>query len=184
MWQDVEAKVDLLNHGIVARAAAGLIGDANGAPFTVGISGGWGAGKSTLVKLIGAELRADSEAQEKAGNKKPPYVLLEFNAWLYQGYEDARHALLDVVTDKLVELAKKDETKSQKVLAFVKRVRVLKTLKFLAPIATHIATGTAVGGPVGGLIGAVSGFFTASGNLADRKDELAAIKDAYDELQP
>ena len=184
MWQDVEAEVDLLNHGIVARAAAGLISDAAGAPLTVGISGGWGAGKSTLVKLIGAELRADSEAQQKAGNKKPPYVLLEFNAWLYQGYEDARHALLDVVTDKLLEVAQKDETKSQKVLAFVKRVRVLKTLKFLAPVATHVATGTAVGGPVGGLIGAVSGFLTASGNLADRKDELAAIKEAYDELQP
>lgn len=184
MWQDVEAEVDLLNHGIVARAAAGLISDAAGAPLTVGISGGWGAGKSTLVKLIGAELRADSETQQKAGNKKPPYVLLEFNAWLYQGYEDARHALLDVVTDKLLEVAKKDETKSQKVLAFVKRVRVLKTLKFLAPVATHVATGAALGGPVGGLIGAVSGFLTASGNLADRKDELAAIKEAYDELQP
>lgn len=184
MWQDVEAEVDLLNHGIVARAAAGLISDASGAPLTVGISGGWGAGKSTLVKLIGAELRADSEAQQKAGNKKPPYVLLEFNAWLYQGYEDARHALLDVVTDKLLEVAKKDETKSQKVLAFVKRVRIVKTLKFLAPVATHAATGAAVGGPVGGLIGAVSGFLTASGNLADRKDELAAIKEAYDELQP
>lgn len=184
MWQDVEAEVDLLNHGIVARAAAGLISDAGGAPLTVGISGGWGAGKSTLVKLIGAELHADSEAQEKAGNKKPPYVLLEFNAWLYQGYEDARHALLDVVADKLLKVAKKDETKSQKVLAFVKRVRILKTVKFLAPIATHVATGTAVGGSVGGLIGAVSGFLAASSNLVDRKDELAAIKDAYDELQP
>lgn len=184
MWQDVEAEVDLLNHGIVARAAAGLVSDAGGAPLTIGISGGWGAGKSTLVKLIGAELHADSDAQQKAGNKKPPYVLLEFNAWLYQGYEDARHALLDVVTDKLLEVAKKDETKSQKVLAFVKRVRILKTLKFLAPVAAQVATGAAVGGPVGGLIGAVSGFLTASGNLADRKDELAAIKNAYDELQP
>ncbi len=184
MWQDVEAEVDLLNHGVVARAAAGLISDANGAPLTVGISGGWGAGKSTLVKLIGAELRADNEVCVNAGNKKPAYILLEFNAWLYQGYEDARHALLDVVTDKLLEVAKENETKSQKVLAFVKRVRVLKTLKFLAPIATHVATGTALGGPVGGLIGAVSGFLTATGDLADRKDELAAIKDAYAELHP
>lgn len=184
MWQDIEAEVDLLNHGVVARAAAGLISDANGAPLTVGISGGWGAGKSTLVKLIGAELRADNEVFLNAGNKKPTYILLEFNAWLYQGYEDARHALLDVVTDKLLEVAKENESKSQKVVAFMKRVRILKTLKYLAPIATHAATGTALGGPVGGLIGAVSGFLTATGNLADRKDELAAIKDAYDELHP
>ena len=185
MWQDVEAEVDLLNHGIVARAAAGLISDAFGAPLTIGISGGWGAGKSTLVKLIGAELRAENETPKEQGRKsKPPYVILEFNAWLYQGYEDARHALLDVVTDKLLEVAKADQTKRDKVVAFVKRVNVVKTLKFLSPVATHAAAGTAIAGPVGGLVGAVSGFFSATGTLADRTDELAAIKKACDELQP
>lgn len=184
MWQDIEAEVDLLNHRVVANAVAGLISDANGAPLTVGISGGWGVGKTTLVKLIGAELRADNAVCVKTCNKRPTYVLLEFNAWLYQGYEDARHALLDVVTDKLLEVTNESESKTQQVFAFVKRVRVLKTLKFLAPIATHVVAGTALGGPAGGLIGAVSGFLTATGSLAERTNELAAIKDAYDDLHP
>ena len=51
MWHDIEAEVDLLNFGVVARAAADLIRQADGTPLTIGVSGGWGAGKSTLVKL-------------------------------------------------------------------------------------------------------------------------------------
>ena len=77
MWNDVEAKTDLLNFHHLCRAAAQLIQDANGEPLTIGVSGSWGTGKSSLVKMIGAELKA------KGGDEK--YVFLEFNAWLYQG---------------------------------------------------------------------------------------------------
>lgn len=36
MWHDVEADVDLLNFGMVANAAAGLIRDAGETPLTIG----------------------------------------------------------------------------------------------------------------------------------------------------
>ncbi|KQW43308.1 MULTISPECIES: P-loop NTPase fold protein [unclassified Roseateles] len=179
MWQDIEAEVDLLNFGVVARAAAGLIRAAKGAPLTIGISGGWGAGKSTLVKLIGAELVAKPGEDQGAA-----LVLLNFNAWLYQGYEDARHALLDVVTDRLLEQVKSDETLLQKVKAFAKRIKVLKAVRFFAPVASHVAAGTALGGPVGALVGAVSGLVTATGELADRQEQFKAVQSAYSELEP
>lgn len=179
MWQDIEAEIDLLNFGIMARAAADLVRDTGGAPLTVGISGGWGTGKSTMVKLIGAELHA-----KEPDLKKPQYILLEFNAWLYQGYEDARHALLDVVSDKLLEVAKERKTFVDHVTEFVKRIQVIKALRFVAPIATHVAAGTALGGPVGALVGAVTGLVNATGTLEDRNEELNAVKDAYAELQP
>lgn len=179
MWQDIEAEIDLLNFGIVARAAADLVRDTGDAPLTVGISGGWGTGKSTLVKLIGAELQA-----KEADPKKPQYILIEFNAWLYQGYEDARHALLDVVSDKILEVATQRQTAIDKVIAFIKRIQVIKAIRFVAPIATHVAAGTALGGPVGALVGAVSGLVNAAGSLGDRVDELKAVQNAYAELQP
>lgn len=179
MWQDIEAEFDLLNFGVVARAAAGLIRDAGGAPLTIGISGGWGAGKSTLVKLIGAELTGFRDNGQSSS-----LVLLEFNAWLYQGYEDARHALLEVVSDRLLEEVKANETALQKVTALAKRIKVLKTLKFFAPIASHVAAGTALGGPVGALVGAVSGLVMATGTLADRQQQFHAVQSAYAELEP
>ena len=54
MWHDIEAKIDLLNFNLVAEAAAQLVRDSEGQPLTIGISGGWGVGKSSLVKMIGA----------------------------------------------------------------------------------------------------------------------------------
>ena len=101
MWHDIEAEIDLLNFGMVAHAAADLIRGAQGTPLTIGVSGGWGAGKSTLVKLVKADLQANGATQER----RPSYVLMEFNAWLYQGYEDARQALLQSVSDRLLEEA-------------------------------------------------------------------------------
>lgn len=80
MWQDIEAEVDLLNFSLVAEAAAQLIRDSNGSPLTIGVSGGWGTGKSSLVKMVGSLLGADAESKQK-------YVFLEFNAWLYQGFD-------------------------------------------------------------------------------------------------
>jgi len=78
MWHDIEAKVDLLNFNVVAVAAGQLVRDSGGQPLTIGISGGWGVGKSSLVKMIGATLSKDNDSDKK-------YVFLEFNAWLYQG---------------------------------------------------------------------------------------------------
>ena len=70
MWHDIEAEVDLLNFGLVANAAANLIRQAGDTPVTIGISGGWGAGKSTLVKLVQTQL-AHGAAKD---GKKSPYI--------------------------------------------------------------------------------------------------------------
>ncbi|VVE57340.1 P-loop NTPase fold protein [Pandoraea anhela] len=83
MWHDVETSTDLLNFSVVADTAAQLIRDSAGEPLSIGISGSWGVGKSSLVKMVAASLEGDDD-----GDKK--YALLEFNAWLYQGFDDAR----------------------------------------------------------------------------------------------
>lgn len=153
MWHDIEAEVDLLNFGLIANAAANLIKDAGDTPVTIGISGGWGAGKSTLVKLVQAQL----EQGTKNEGKNPPYILMEFNAWLYQGYEDARQALLQAVSDRLVEEATKRKTFVDKAVDFAKRVKLLKLGRIVAPAIAHVAVGTVAAGPLGTLFGAVSG---------------------------
>src|SRR5471032_2996393 len=152
MWHDIEAEVDLLNFGVVARAAADLIRQAGGAPLTIGVSGGWGAGKSTLVKLIKTDLETGG-AKEASGSSA--YVVMEFNAWLYQGYEDARQALLQAVSDRLVEEAKKRQTFVDKAMEFAKRVKLLKVARLVVPVAAHVAVGTVAAGPLGALFGAV-----------------------------
>jgi Cdc6-like AAA superfamily ATPase len=65
MWTDIEPKTDLLNFGVVADTAAQLIRDAGGQPLSIGVSGNWGVGKSSLVKMVGESLKSSSDAQGK-----------------------------------------------------------------------------------------------------------------------
>ena len=95
MWNDVETIEDLLNFKVIADTAAQMIKDANNQPVSIGVSGGWGVGKSSLVQMIGESLKSLD------GGKN--YIFINFNAWLYQGYDDARMALLQKVADKILE---------------------------------------------------------------------------------
>ena len=138
MWHDIEAEVDLLNFGVVADAAAQLVRDSRSKPLTIGISGGWGVGKSSLVNMIGSKLRGDADAEKR-------YITLEFNAWLYQGYDDARQALLQSVAETLAKVSKDRKPLLQKVMAWRHRIRWLKVAQLLGPTVGGAMLGTAVG---------------------------------------
>jgi predicted KAP-like P-loop ATPase len=176
MWHDIEAKVDLLNFSLVAKAAAELIRESGGAPITIGVSGGWGVGKSSLVKMVGRELEADKDADKK-------YIFLEFNAWLYQGFDDARHALLQAVSDRLLEVAKDRKTFVEDVLAFVRRVKWLRLGRIALPTVAGLIGGGTLGGPIGAVLGAAGGLIKST-DAADREKELEKLKEAYGQLHP
>ena len=52
MWSDSETDRDFLNFRTVADTAAELIVQAKGQPLSLGVSGSWGVGKSSMIKLI------------------------------------------------------------------------------------------------------------------------------------
>ncbi|HGC2531742.1 TPA: P-loop NTPase fold protein, partial [Escherichia coli] len=107
MWHDNETTVDYLNFGVVADACASLLKQANGEPISIGVSGGWGAGKSSLVKMIASRLENSSVEESLAKEKnqeKRSFVVLTFNPWLYQDFESAKSALLQIVGDEIVRL--------------------------------------------------------------------------------
>ncbi|SIT36139.1 hypothetical protein BN2475_70104 [Paraburkholderia ribeironis] len=115
MWHDVEATSDLLNFSLIAETAAGLIHDAGGQPISIGVSGSWGTGKSSLVKMIGTALGG----KDSSGK---PYLFVEFNAWLYQGFDDAKLALLQAVSDVLSDEANRQKNFLDKAIDFAKRL--------------------------------------------------------------
>ena len=119
-----------------------------------------------------------------SGAAASPYIVMEFNAWLYQGYEDARQALLQAVSDRLLEEAKKRESFVDKAVAVVKRVRLLKLARLAAPVLAHAGIGSIAGGPLGTFIGAATGLVKGLSDEAKREENLAALKDAYAELKP
>lgn len=52
MWSDNETDRDFLNFRCIADTAAEMIIRANGQPLSVGVSGGWGVGKSSMLKKV------------------------------------------------------------------------------------------------------------------------------------
>lgn len=86
MWADSETDVDFLNYSEVAELTVDLIKDANMRPLSIGVFGTWGTGKSTLLNLIERELKQSGGAEA--------YLVVRFDAWLYQGFDDARAALM------------------------------------------------------------------------------------------
>ncbi|WP_301099849.1 P-loop NTPase fold protein [Otariodibacter sp.] len=174
MWNDIETTQDLLNFKVIADVAAQMIKDSNGEPVSIGVSGSWGVGKSSLVQMIGESLKSLDDGKN--------YIFINFNAWLYQGYDDARMALLQKVADKIMEESESRETCIDKAKEFIKRINWLRTAKFMAPVATGIITGGAVAGPVGSFIGAVSGLFDQNGMPS--QEDLSELKDSYNQIAP
>lgn len=146
MWPDNETSDDFLNFEGVAATIAELILKANERPISIGVSGSWGVGKSSLIKMI----RRALEKQDGGDEKK--YIFVEFNAWLYQGYDDARAALMEVIATQLAEAA--EERKSGTRKAKEKAKELLSRVNWFRTAKVAIsAAGVFAGIPPVGLIG-------------------------------
>ncbi len=168
MWSDNETERDFLNFSGVAGTVAEIITQANGRPTSIGISGSWGAGKSSMIKLVRAALA------EKDQDDPEQFIYVEFNAWLYQGYDDARAALLEVIATKLNEESRRRKTGTDKAKELLERVNWLRAAKLGAGSALALALGL----PPTGLIGEAVAFGkkALSGDMTegDGAEELAA----------
>ena len=81
---DNETKVDLLNNEAIASTIVQLLRDRPDKPVTVGVHGDWGAGKSSILEMVEASF----------GDEKK-VLCLKFNGWRFQGFEDAKIALIE-----------------------------------------------------------------------------------------
>ncbi|MES2981138.1 MAG: P-loop NTPase fold protein [Verrucomicrobiota bacterium] len=175
MWNDIETTNDLLNFSVLATIAAKIIRDSDNEPLSIGVSGSWGTGKSSLVKMIEKELKnGEQEGQSE-------FVFTTFNAWLYQGYDDARMALLNSIGDLLLKEATERETAVDKVVSFIQKINWLRLGKQATPIIGASVAGGLVAGPLGALIGAAGAIAKNGFNNAE---DLAKLKESYSAIAP
>ena len=158
MWPDRETDVDYLNFSDVAAVTSSAIASQDLRPISIGIFGGWGAGKSSMLRLIEQHMnaRADSES----------FLQLRFDAWLYQGYDDARAALMENISRRLIAAAKKDTPAFKKANALLKRVNYFRA----AGLALDVGA-AALGIPT------LGAFFRAGGAIQSLSDGSATVDD-------
>lgn len=90
MWRDSETNVDLLDFDYLVDVAKNIIMNNDLTPSTIGIYGDWGSGKSSLMDMLKVELE-----------KQEDVLCLKFNGWLFEGYEDAKVALVGTILDEI-----------------------------------------------------------------------------------
>ncbi|HHK8102857.1 TPA: P-loop NTPase fold protein, partial [Serratia marcescens] len=149
MWADVESNIDYLNFGEVSSLAVDILKSENMLPVSIGIFGNWGAGKSSLLKII------EKQINQEDGKD---ILVVNFDAWLYQGYDDARAALLEVIATKLNEAAQGNPNLVEKTFSLFNRVDKVRALGYtLEGIA--LAMGIPTGGMVSKGVGAIKNIF-------------------------
>lgn len=160
MWSDKESSEDYLNFGEVSQLAVDVLTTENMLPVSIGIFGNWGAGKSSLLKLIEQKLEQDEK----------DWIVINFDSWLYQGYDDARAALLEVIATALTKAADGNTTLISKAKRLLSRVDGFRAMGLLAEGAALFA-----GVPTGGLLSRGIGAFRNATDGIQSQEEYEAL---------
>ena len=85
---------DAFGHQSYANALRDLVeSPLNAPPFSIGLLGPWGTGKSTIKELYRRDL--ESNKTGKVGNRRSDrFHVITFNAWRFGGEQDLKRALL------------------------------------------------------------------------------------------
>jgi predicted KAP-like P-loop ATPase len=167
MWSDKESESDYLNFGEVSQLAVDILTSPGMLPVSLGVFGNWGSGKSSLLKLIERDL-------QKGDNDR---LVINFDAWMYQGYDDARAALLEVIATKLNKAAESNEGLAKKTRSLLARVNGFRVLGLLAEGAALISS-VPTGGMLAKGIGALTNLSDGVQNQTEYEELGKAAKDA------
>jgi predicted KAP-like P-loop ATPase len=156
VWADRESEIDYLNFGEVSKMTVDILTSPGMLPISIGIFGNWGAGKSSLLKLVEKELK---ELKDSNG-KDEKYIIVNFDAWLYQGYDDARISILEIIATQLNEAAKGNENLLKKTKGLLGRINIFRALGWAAE-GFAFANGVPTGGLLARGIGSTQKLFEA-----------------------
>ena len=102
MWPDKETEIDYLNFGYMVDMVVDIATNRELSPSTIGVYGDWGSGKSSLMKLARKKIeKKNSKTGEELNTVKT--LCIEFNGWLFEGYEDTKTSLCGTILDALAD---------------------------------------------------------------------------------
>ena len=131
LWSDEPSPIDLLAFNAVAETAVDAVLDDALDPVALGVSGPWGSGKSTVLKLIEAELasRHETGAEERI-------LVVKTDPWRYDPDVGAKATLiLEVLNALTAELGTRADVTDEiqgALKKLAKRVNWVKAVKLAA----------------------------------------------------
>lgn len=167
MWSDTESKEDYLNFGEVSQIVTEILETEAMLPVSIGVFGNWGAGKSSLLNLIEQQIKPDE------------WIIIKFDAWLYQGFDDARAALLETIASHLIQAAKDKETILQKSKNLFARINGLRVAGLVVEGAA-LAAGLPAFGLVSKIFETAQNALDGIQNETESKQVVETVKEIVD----
>ena len=104
MWADNETDIDLLGFEFLVDELEVLLTEERLLPVTVGVSGDWGSGKTSLMEMTKKRL----ETGENTGR----FITVSFSPWRFEDFNYGKVALMAAVVDAIADYADAAEDKS------------------------------------------------------------------------
>lgn len=147
MWSDNETTEDLLGFQVHADLIRSIVTDPEMLPVTIGIFGDWGSGKTSVMRML--ERSFDPNNHEGGSEKRQQcekIACLYFNGWQFEGYDDAKSAILSSILLQLGEhqrFGPKIRDKAASLLKSVDSMRLVRLgMQYVAlPAFTAYASG-------------------------------------------
>lgn len=165
MWNDNETDEDLIDFNYLKDAINGIINQDHLLPCTIGVFGDWGSGKSSLIKMV--------ECDHKS---KKDELIIKFNGWLFEGYEDAKVALLETLIEEIIKARTWDNEAKKYITRLFKRVKWLKTITTVGKFGLGMYLTAQTGVPLD-LLGIDTKPFDIEDYLSEKKDENQELID-------
>jgi predicted KAP-like P-loop ATPase len=162
---DNETKVDLLNNEAIATTIVKLLRDRPDRPVTIGVHGDWGAGKSSVLEMIEAGFEAESKV-----------LCLKFNGWRFQGFEDAKIALIEGIVTGLIEKRPALTRAGETVKDVFRRIDWLKVAKKAGGLAFTAFTGIPTPDQINAIVSTLEGVLADPAKLATKDNVQSAIE--------
>lgn len=146
MWSDIETSVDLLGYSVHASLLKEIVSNEQNLPLTIGLYGDWGSGKSSILKILEEQLKKDDGV-----------VVVYFDGWFFESFDDAKMALIQGIVDALEKEEKFFSKVGDKTTdawnalkdsfgKLKKSINWMRALKITAKTAIPIATASITGG--------------------------------------
>lgn len=170
---DNETKVDLLNNEAIAATIIGLLRAKPDHPVTIGVHGDWGAGKSSILEMIEAVFVDNDDI-----------LCLKFNGWRFQGFEDAKIALIEGIVTGLVEKRPVLNKAAVAVKDVFRRIDWLKVAKRAGGLGMTVFTGIPTPGQIGAIVGSLEAVVADPAKLATKENLTSAIDEVKAVVKP
>ncbi len=172
MWTDNETSLDLLGFRVHADLIRNVVTNPSLLPVTMGVFADWGGGKTSLMKMLEESFEPERWKEDSAERRQCERIAcLYFNGWLFEGYDDAKSAILSSVLVALGEHKRFGPKVRDKCASLLKSVNWMRVahlgLKHVAiPAIAAYATGGA---------SVVPSLLASAGGLLPWSSQTAAV---------